>query len=258
MDLKDAAGNVTKASTAKLVLLALADHARDGGNGAYPSLTRVEGKTGLNRRTIINALDALKYNGIISLVGRSEHNTNNYTILMQALPVTVGKGVASTPPLVTPMHQDSATSTPPMVTPVHQDGKATLPVKLRDESSHCTSDSPATLPVQPLHQSSHCTIDGPATLPSSVQPLDLNRPLTTIKPSDEEEEQRTKVLTELEGLPGAVPPDTTRLIDTWLEKHLPGRSLQTIRLAREGRARSRKYVDQGSQPTLPVNPVYQG
>lgn len=103
-DLKDAGGNVTKASTVKLVLLALADHADEGGKGAYPSLTRVEGKTGLNRRTIINALDALKHNGIISLVGRSKHNTNNYTILMQALPVTVENGAASTPPMVTPVH----------------------------------------------------------------------------------------------------------------------------------------------------------
>jgi len=51
-------------------------------------------------------------------------------------------------------------------------------------------------------------------------------------------------LTELEGLPRAVPPDTTRLIDTWLEKHPPGRILQAIRLASDKRARSPKYVDQ--------------
>ena len=99
-DLKDGAGNVTKASTAKLVLLALADHASDDGKGAYPSLTRVERKTGLNRKTIVNALDALKFNGMISLVGRSKLNTSNYAILMQAFPVTVEDGVASTPPLV--------------------------------------------------------------------------------------------------------------------------------------------------------------
>ena len=191
-DLKDGAGNVTKASTAKLVLLALADHASDDGKGAYPSLTRVERKTGLNRKTIVNALDALKFNGMISLVGRSKLNTSNYAILMQAFPVTVEAGGASTPPLVAPVPQAGVTSTPPMVAPVH-----------------------------------------------------LNHPLTTIKPSREiYSGDFAKIWTDLEKLCGAVPPDTTRLIEVWLEKHLLERIHQAISLARDKRASSPKYVDQ--------------
>ncbi len=68
-DLKDATGNVTKASTATLVLLALADHANDNGVGAYPSLKTMAAKTEMTRQGIIKTFDALKYNGIITLEG---------------------------------------------------------------------------------------------------------------------------------------------------------------------------------------------
>lgn len=85
-DLQDEEGNVTKASTAKLVLLALADHANDEGEGAYPGLTKMEHKTALSRQTVINTYGALKYNGIIFLAGISKRNTNNYTINTKAFP----------------------------------------------------------------------------------------------------------------------------------------------------------------------------
>jgi len=58
-DLQDSEGNTTKAATAKLVLLALADHANDEGEGAYPGLTKMELKTALSRPAIINTYDAL-------------------------------------------------------------------------------------------------------------------------------------------------------------------------------------------------------
>lgn len=85
-DLIDAEGNVTKGSTAKLVLLALADHANDDGEGAYPGLTKMELKTALSRQAIINTYDALKYNGVIFLAGISKRNTNNYTINTKSFP----------------------------------------------------------------------------------------------------------------------------------------------------------------------------
>ena len=90
-DLKDATGYVTKARTAKSVLLALADHANDEGEGAYPSLTRMEIKTELSRETLINVYRVLVYNGIITLRGRSKFRTHNYTINRNALPGTKEK-----------------------------------------------------------------------------------------------------------------------------------------------------------------------
>jgi hypothetical protein len=79
-DLVDADGNVTKASTAKFVAISLADHANDDGEGAYPGIDKTAKKTNLSRNCVINTLDALKHNGIITLQGSSRFGTNNYTI----------------------------------------------------------------------------------------------------------------------------------------------------------------------------------
>ena len=75
-----------KASTAKLILLALADHANDDGRSAYPSLTKLGQKTAIrHRQTLADALDALQEAGYISYAGRSEYNTANYTLHMGVL-----------------------------------------------------------------------------------------------------------------------------------------------------------------------------
>lgn len=79
-DIQDAEGNTTKASTAKFVCIALADHANDEGEGAYPSIAKLAYKTNLTKTAVINALDALKFNGIIISVGRSKWDTVNYTV----------------------------------------------------------------------------------------------------------------------------------------------------------------------------------
>jgi len=65
----------------KLVLLALADHAGDDGEGAYPSMTRLETKTGLSRPTVSNALQALMNAGWIERVGVSRLGTSSYRII---------------------------------------------------------------------------------------------------------------------------------------------------------------------------------
>lgn len=85
-DLKDEEGNVTKASTAKLVLLAMADHANDEGEGAYPSIGRLARKTALSEQTIRNTFEALRHNGIIYLEGKSKYGTNNHTINTSCFP----------------------------------------------------------------------------------------------------------------------------------------------------------------------------
>jgi len=83
-----------KASTAKFVLLALADHANDEGRGAYPSLDRLAKKTSLSRRTVQRALDALIKLNIIKCVGASEYGTDDYTISKAILnnPLYVERG----------------------------------------------------------------------------------------------------------------------------------------------------------------------
>lgn len=92
-DLKDENGNVTKASTAKLVLLAMADHANDDGEGIYPSVETLCRKTALSPQTIRNTFDALRHNGIIFLNGRSKYGTNNHAINTACFPRAIGKEV---------------------------------------------------------------------------------------------------------------------------------------------------------------------
>lgn len=90
-DLKDENGNITKASTAKIVLLAMADHANDEGEGIYPSITKLCKKTALSEQTIRNTFDALRFNGIISLQGISKYGTNNHSINTACFPKAIGK-----------------------------------------------------------------------------------------------------------------------------------------------------------------------
>lgn len=123
-DLPDEEGNITKASTAKLVLLALADHANDEGEGAYPGLTKMERKTALSRQTVINTYGALKYNGIIFLAGISKRNTNNYTINTKAFPKA---GDDSQPILlVNPVDSTSQATLPEVVNPLDPNHPLTI------------------------------------------------------------------------------------------------------------------------------------
>jgi len=120
-DLQDNEGNTTKASTAKFICIALADHANDEGEGAYPSIAKIAYKTSLSRTAVINALDALKHNGILLANGTSKYDTINYTVN----PVCFARG--SQPSLlVNPVDPPSQVEIPPPVNPVDPNHTLTI------------------------------------------------------------------------------------------------------------------------------------
>lgn len=120
-DLQDAEGNNTKASTAKFVCLALADHANDEGEGAYPSIAKLSYKTNLSRTAVINALDALKYNGILSTNGTSKWDTVNYTVN----PSCFSQG-SQPSVLVNPLDSHESTHLTPPVNPLDPNHPLTI------------------------------------------------------------------------------------------------------------------------------------
>jgi hypothetical protein len=85
--MQDDEENKVRASTLKLVLLAIADHANDEGESAYPGLKRLERKTGLSKQGIIGAISVLKFNGILNVAeDKSRLGTNNYSINTTSFP----------------------------------------------------------------------------------------------------------------------------------------------------------------------------
>ena len=65
--------------SAKLVLLALADHANDKGH-CWPSMERLQDRTGLSRATVYRAIDTLTGIGLVQMVKRGR--ANNYNLAM--------------------------------------------------------------------------------------------------------------------------------------------------------------------------------
>lgn len=115
---KSGEDRTTKASTAKLVLLALADHANDEGKSAYPSLSLLQIKTSLSRPTLIACLDAMEYHGYISREGVSGRGTTNYTLHVGVL----------TSKAALPANEPASKATLPVVVkPLYPPSKATLP-----------------------------------------------------------------------------------------------------------------------------------
>jgi len=84
-ELKTDDGKTVPDSTAKFVLLSLADHASEDGENAYIGVKRICQKTNFSTSTVCNALNALRTSGIIELVGKSKAETNNYTINVSRL-----------------------------------------------------------------------------------------------------------------------------------------------------------------------------
>jgi len=82
---KNGVESTAKASTAKLLLLAIADHCNDDGI-AYPGLTRLEAKTCLSRQGIVDTIEALKENGYLEISGtNADSRTNIYKLNVQKI-----------------------------------------------------------------------------------------------------------------------------------------------------------------------------
>jgi DNA-binding transcriptional ArsR family regulator len=73
-------------STAKLVMLALADHADHEGRNAYPSLALLARKTGLAQRTVRITLRSLENSGILSRdLPTPSRRTATYSFVIRSL-----------------------------------------------------------------------------------------------------------------------------------------------------------------------------
>lgn len=100
---KDGEPRKTKASTAKLVLLALADHANDYGESSYPGYDKLEIKTALSRQGLADTFEALKQNGLLLVdVRGSKLGTNSYTINIRSFP-PMYKEIGELPEVVKPL-----------------------------------------------------------------------------------------------------------------------------------------------------------
>lgn len=67
----------------KLLLLAMADHARDDGTGCYPSVGRLAKKTSMTRRGVQGVMKALRESGIISPVKVRKDGVIEYRITIK-------------------------------------------------------------------------------------------------------------------------------------------------------------------------------
>lgn len=118
----------TKASTAKLVMLAIADHANDQGESAYPALTKLEKKTALSRQGVVDALTALKFNGLLLIdPGTSKLGTNNYTINLECFPsLQPNYDPSQATLLVKPLDYPSQATLPEVVKPLDSNHSLTV------------------------------------------------------------------------------------------------------------------------------------
>jgi hypothetical protein len=84
---KDGKGNqiTIKDTTAKIVLLAIADNADDFGENSYQSFETLAKKASVDRRSVIRVIKALVNNGFLHVAGVSVYGTNNYTVVLDKL-----------------------------------------------------------------------------------------------------------------------------------------------------------------------------
>lgn len=136
-----------KASTAKFVLLAIADHANDYGQGAYPGLAKLKKKTALSKQGIIDTIEALRANGLLSIAETpSMLGTNDYTINIRCFPKMA----------------EEAAELPDVVKPLDQGGKATLPdvVKPLDHNHKLNEQEPLSAEkISKIKQSAYKAVD---------------------------------------------------------------------------------------------------
>jgi hypothetical protein len=74
-----------KNSTAKIVLLAIADNADDFGENSWQSFDTLATKSSIDRRSVIRVVKALVNHGFLVVAGVSTYGTNNYTISLEKL-----------------------------------------------------------------------------------------------------------------------------------------------------------------------------
>ena len=72
-------------STAKIVLLAIADSANDEGKESWNSVSTLARKTGLSERSIERITHALMDAGVLLYTGETEYGTNNWSINLDSL-----------------------------------------------------------------------------------------------------------------------------------------------------------------------------
>jgi hypothetical protein len=84
LDKKGSKVNI-KNSTAKIVLLAIADNADDFGENSYQSFETLATKSSINRRSVIRVVRALISTDFLTVAGVSTYGTNNYTINLEKL-----------------------------------------------------------------------------------------------------------------------------------------------------------------------------
>jgi hypothetical protein len=74
-----------KATTAKIVLLAIADNSDDFGENSYQSFETLATKSSLDRRSVMRVVRALVSAGFLTVAGISVYGTNNYSICLNKL-----------------------------------------------------------------------------------------------------------------------------------------------------------------------------
>jgi hypothetical protein len=74
-----------KDTTAKIVLLAIADNADDFGENSYQSFETLATKASVDRRSVMRVVRALVANGFLEVAGISAYGTNNYTVCLDKL-----------------------------------------------------------------------------------------------------------------------------------------------------------------------------
>jgi hypothetical protein len=73
----------------KFILLALADHSKEDGSDVYPSVARIEWKTGYSERQVRSIIDRLESRGILQIVhhgGSGPADVRKYRIILPKIP----------------------------------------------------------------------------------------------------------------------------------------------------------------------------
>lgn len=123
----------------KSVLIALADHANDYGEGAYPSITRIQRKTGIkSRSTVINALAALQEHSYLTKEGVSRFGTNDYTINVDLLRLVAWENAENT----REQDENEHSTTEQLVRSQDGGGTPTIPGGSADNTSLVRSQDP--------------------------------------------------------------------------------------------------------------------